>query len=135
MSTEIEIHNSPLMDSFYGSIGASEAVKANGFLFISGCVGFDADKNLPEDFGAQCRNAFTQVRSVIAQAGADPGRIVQLMTFSTDTGHENMMDDLSILFAEKAAVLPECKAVVSCLRALALALPAIKVEIQAVVAL
>ena len=57
------------------------------------------------------------------------------MTFSTDTGQENMMDDLSILFEEKAAVLPECKAAASCVRALALALPAIKVEMQAVVAL
>ncbi len=135
MPTEIVTQNSPLMDGFYQSIGSSEAVKANGFLFISGCVGFDADNNLPDDFRAQCRNAFAQIRNVIAQANGDPGRIVQLMTFSIDTGHENMMDDLSILFEEKATVIPECKAAVSSLRALALALPTIKVEIQAVVAL
>src|SRR5690606_324762 len=135
MLSTVTTMNSNLMDSFYKSIGCSEVVKANGFLFLSGCVGFDSQKNLPSDFKEQSLNAFRQIKNVILEAGGKPENIVQLMTFSKFVGNENMMDDLSVVFAAKEEVIPGCRTAVSCFRVTDLALPEILIEAQAIVAL
>ena len=64
--------------------GYSNGVIENGFLFLSGQVGWDETGAFPPDLVAQIRQALTNICAVIEAAGTTPDRIVRLTWFVTD---------------------------------------------------
>lgn len=62
----------------------SPAVRANGFLFVSGQVGGREDGSPEPDFKAQVRLAFANLQAVLKAAGCTLDDIVDVTTFSTD---------------------------------------------------
>jgi reactive intermediate/imine deaminase len=77
----------------------SQAVKANGVVYLSGQIPFDpATMQLVEgDIATQARRVFANLSAVCAAAGGDLSQIVKLTIFLTDLGN----------FAEVNAVMAE----------------------------
>lgn len=105
----------------------SDAVQAGGFLFVSGCVSMDADGNVlhAEDTAAQARAVLVNLGHVLRAAGADYHDVVRLLIFLTDIQDRTLMSPIRREFfgsTKPAATLVEVSA---------LALPDLKVEIEA----
>lgn len=64
--------------------GYSNGVVDNGFLFVSGQVGWNEAGEFSTDFVEQVRQALTNVCTVIEAAGAKREQIVRLTWFVTD---------------------------------------------------
>lgn len=62
----------------------SPAVRADGFLFVSGQVGSREDGSPEPDFEAQVRLAFANLQSILRAAGCSLDDIVDVTTFHTD---------------------------------------------------
>ncbi|MBU0828706.1 MAG: RidA family protein [Gammaproteobacteria bacterium] len=62
----------------------SPAVRANGFLFVSGQVGSRDDGSPEPDFEVQVRRAFDNLQATLLAAGCGLDDIVDVTTFSTD---------------------------------------------------
>ena len=62
----------------------SPAVRANGFLFVSGQVGSREDGSPEPDFEAQVRLAFANLQATLRAAGCSLDDIVDVTTFHTD---------------------------------------------------
>jgi 2-iminobutanoate/2-iminopropanoate deaminase len=69
----------------------SHAVEAQGFLFISGQIGLDAENRLSLDFAEQCEQAFSNVEALLEAAEAAVESIVKVTYYVTRT------DDLPLL--------------------------------------
>jgi enamine deaminase RidA (YjgF/YER057c/UK114 family) len=66
----------------------SPAVRANGFLFVSGQVGSREDGSPEPDFEAQVRLAFANLQATLQAAGCGPDDIIDVTTFHTDPEHQ-----------------------------------------------
>jgi 2-iminobutanoate/2-iminopropanoate deaminase len=77
----------------------SHAVRAGGFVFVSGQPGIDpATGEVPGDsFGAEARQAFANVAAVLAAAGSRPDLVVSTTVLVTDIAN---FAELNTLFAE-----------------------------------
>ena len=64
--------------------GYSNGVVENGFLFLSGQVGWNEAGEFSRDFVEQVRQALSNVCAVIEAAGAKPEQIVRLTWYVTD---------------------------------------------------
>jgi enamine deaminase RidA (YjgF/YER057c/UK114 family) len=64
--------------------GYSNGVIENGFLFVSGQVGWNETGAFPTDLVAQIRQALQNICAVIETAGGKPDRIVRLTWYVTD---------------------------------------------------
>jgi enamine deaminase RidA (YjgF/YER057c/UK114 family) len=64
--------------------GYSNGVAENGFLFLSGQVGWNEAGEFSSDFVEQVRQALANICAVIEAAGAKRERIVRLTWFVTD---------------------------------------------------
>ena len=64
--------------------GYSNGVAENGFLFLSGQVGWNEVGEFSSDFVKQVRQALANICAVIEAAGAKRERIVRLTWFVTD---------------------------------------------------
>ena len=62
----------------------SPAVRAEGFLFVSGQVGSREDGSPEPDFEAQVRLAFANLQATLRAAGCSLDDIVDVTTFHTD---------------------------------------------------
>lgn len=62
----------------------SPAVAANGFLFISGQVGFALDGTMPDDLEQQADNAFLRLRELLRLHGLSFSDLVDLVTYHVD---------------------------------------------------
>ncbi|WP_296282711.1 RidA family protein [Pseudoxanthomonas sp.] len=62
----------------------SPAVRADGFLFVSGQVGSREDGTPEPDFEAQVRLAFANLQATLQAAGCTVDDIVDVTTFHTD---------------------------------------------------
>jgi enamine deaminase RidA (YjgF/YER057c/UK114 family) len=64
------------------TVDYSQAVVANGLIFISGQYGADDDGNVvSDDFREQARATFTNLRRVLEEAGAGLSDLIQLRGF------------------------------------------------------
>ncbi|MFY3383923.1 RidA family protein [Paracidovorax sp. MALMAid1276] len=79
----------------------SPAVRANGFLFVSGQVGSREDGSPEPEFEAQVRRAFDNLKATLQAAGCGLDDIVDVTTFSTDPEHQ-----FETLLAVKDEVFP-----------------------------
>ncbi|NYT79272.1 RidA family protein [Alcaligenaceae bacterium] len=62
----------------------SPAVRANGFLFVSGQVGSRADGSPEPDLQTQARRAFENLNAVLAAAGCSFDDVVDVTVFVVD---------------------------------------------------
>lgn len=64
----------------------SQAVRVGNTLYLSGQTPLDPSlgKLVPGDIGAQARQVFTNLRAVLAAAGADFGHVVRVGIYLTD---------------------------------------------------
>ncbi|MDA2809079.1 RidA family protein [Nocardiopsis sp. RSe5-2] len=70
---------------WYAPYRISQAVRAGGFIHVSGQAGIDErGRTVPGGFLEQGRQAFANVRRVLAAAGADLGDVVRVGIFVRD---------------------------------------------------
>ncbi|MFI7004667.1 RidA family protein [Nocardia sp. NPDC050175] len=70
---------------WYEPYKISQAIKANGLLYVSGQAGIDErGRTVSDDFLTQGRRAFANIKRVLVQAGADLGDVVKVGIFVTD---------------------------------------------------
>lgn len=73
--------------------GYTQVVEASGpgrTVYLAGQLGLDLDNKLvgaPGDFGAQCTQAFENLRLALAAVGADFKDVVRVNNYLTDIGH------------------------------------------------
>ena len=74
----------------------SHAVRAGGFVFVSGQPGLDpATGEVPGDtFGAEARQAFTNLATVLSVAGSRPDLVVSTTVLVADVADFAEMNDL-----------------------------------------
>ena len=77
----------------------AQAVRANGFLFLSGQVGLDpATGQLVEgDFSAQARRALDNLKAVLKEAGSDFSKVVRATVYLADMAD---FQTLNAIYAE-----------------------------------
>jgi len=64
----------------------SPAIRANGFLFVSGQVGSREDGSPEPDFETQVRRAFENLTAVLAAAGCTFHDVIDVTVFLVDPG-------------------------------------------------
>lgn len=80
----------PEMEAVYKNIRYAPAIKVGNTIYVSGQIGRDKAMQLVEGHEAQIVQAFENLKSVLAAAGASLSDVVDLTTFHTD------MRDLSL---------------------------------------
>jgi enamine deaminase RidA (YjgF/YER057c/UK114 family) len=105
-----------------------EVKGAARLLFVSGQLGIRSDGSFPDDAAAQAQQAFANIDACLAEAGMTRGQVVRLTVFLTESDYR--LDYMRVRDAWVADPAPASTLVV----VKALALPALKVEIEAVAA-
>jgi len=61
----------------------SQAIKANGLLFVSGCIGFDPTTTILAEGGieAQTEQALKNLRAVVEDGGSSVGQVIKTTLF------------------------------------------------------
>jgi 2-iminobutanoate/2-iminopropanoate deaminase len=75
----------------------SLAIKAKGFLFVSGQVGKDIQGEIVEGFAAQVRQSMENLRSILEAAGCTMDDLVKLTIYVTDISR---MAELNAVYRE-----------------------------------
>lgn len=70
--------------ALYEAHGYSAAIRSGDLLFVSGQVGSRADGTPEPDYRQQARQAFTNLKAVLASAGCGVEDIVDVTSFHTD---------------------------------------------------
>lgn len=65
----------------------SQAVKANGFLFVAGQLPVLLGGGIPDGIEAQTRQALANVRAILEAAGAGLERVVNVTVYLSDIAH------------------------------------------------
>ena len=109
----------------------TDAVRAGGLLFVSGCVALDADGKLvgEGDVVAQARQVFENIGLCLSAAGASFGDVVKVTTFLTDISDRARINPVRQEFfgdARPASTLVEVSALV---------VPEFLIEVEAVAVL
>ena len=88
----VQFKNSP---DIAAPAGYSHAVVVSSgkMIFLSGQVGLDKQGNMvgKDDFGAQARQAFANLRSALAAAGATPDNLIKLNYYVVGLNHEKLV--------------------------------------------
>lgn len=104
----------------------SQAVCAGDFLYLSGCLGVDpATGELEKDVCAQFERAVSNMKAILAEAGADISRVVKTTVFLKN------MSDFAAVNAIYAAHFTQPYPARSCVQVAALPKDAL-VEMEAV---
>jgi len=111
--------------------GFSHAIKANGSKTIhcAGQVGWDKDCNLVEgDIAAQARQALSNLKEVLAEAGASVANVVRIRTYVVNYSPDNL-EPIGMALAEFYGDLePAANTLIG---VQTLALPGFLIEIEA----
>jgi enamine deaminase RidA (YjgF/YER057c/UK114 family) len=63
-------------------VGYARAAVVDGWVFVSGTTGFDAEtKQYPTDVAAQCENCFRNIERALKEAGASLADLVRVQIF------------------------------------------------------
>jgi len=83
MATLDQVYNRRALEKEFSF---SQAVRANGFLFISGCVSWDLDGNPlhPGDWAAQVREVYNDIEATLRAEGMDFSNVVKETVFCRD---------------------------------------------------
>jgi reactive intermediate/imine deaminase len=109
----------------------TDAVRFNDLLFVSGCAPFDGSGRLVggDDVAAQARQVLTNMRAILKAAGADFSDVLKVTVYLTDINDRSKINPVRQEFfgaSRPASTLIGVKE---------LALPGMKVEIEAVAGL
>ena len=105
----------------------TDAVEANGLLFVSGCVGVDADGRLvADDVVAQTRQVFANIGAVLEAAGAGFADIVKVTVYLCD------IDDRPRINTVRREVFGVVRPASTLVEVSRLAVPGARVEIDAI---
>jgi 2-iminobutanoate/2-iminopropanoate deaminase len=109
----------------------TDAVEANGLLFVSGIVPVDADGRVigGEDVVEQARQVFRNMGEVLAAAGAGFADVVKVTVFLTD------VDDRARINSVRQEVFGEARPASTLVEISRLAIPGAKIEVECVAAL
>ena len=109
----------------------TDAVEANGLLFVSGIVPVDADGRVigGEDVVEQARQVFRNMGEVLAAAGAGFADVVKVTVFLTD------VDDRARINPVRQEVFGEARPASTLVEISRLAIPGAKIEVECVAAL
>ncbi|QWT22071.1 hypothetical protein KPL74_08700 [Bacillus sp. NP157] len=105
------------------------AVRANGFLFIAGAVGFRADGTIPESVGEQCELAFKRLEEILRLEGLTMADLVEVVSY-----HVELKANLDAFMPVKARHFVRPFPAWTLIGVEALGLPELKVEIRATAA-
>ena len=127
MSADLSIYNPSTLGPAIAPY--SQAVVANGFAYLAGQVGLDADNNVvaPGDVREQTRVSIERIRTILAEFGAELTDIVSATVFITD------LEDFAAFNEAWAKEFGDHRPARACVVA-GLLLPGLVVEIQAVAA-
>src|SRR5262245_5181455 len=68
-------------------VGYARAVVADGWVFVSGTTGFDAQsKRYPEDVESQAENCFRNIERALQEAGASLADLVRVLIIVANEG-------------------------------------------------
>jgi reactive intermediate/imine deaminase len=105
----------------------TDAVEANGLLFISGCVPVDADGRLVgDDVVAQARQVFANIGTILDAAGAHFADMVKVTVYLLD------VDDRPRINAVRQEVFGQARPASTLVEVSRLAVPGARVEIDAI---
>ncbi|QQX61131.1 RidA family protein [Pseudomonas chlororaphis] len=79
--TQRDVVFPPGRQALYQRNRYSPAIRANGFLFVSGQVGSSADGSPEPDLEAQVRLAFTNLNAILAAAGSSFDDVIDVTVF------------------------------------------------------
>ncbi|AZC56575.1 MULTISPECIES: RidA family protein [Pseudomonas] len=82
--TQRDVVFPPGRQALYQRNRYSPAIRANGFLFVSGQVGSNADGAPEPDLEAQVRLAFTNLNAILAAAGSSFDEVIDVTVFIVD---------------------------------------------------
>lgn len=79
--------------SVHPAIGYSHATRVGNLLFVAGQIAKDKDGNLvgKGDILAQAEQVFSNLQSILADAGCGMDDIVKLTTYSVDINHRSII--------------------------------------------
>lgn len=88
-----QIHTQP---DPYAPYLLSQAIRAGGFLFVSGQAGYDDDGVIvgKDDFDLQAEQAFRNLQRALIAGGSSMERIVKVTIFLTSMAHFSKIVDL-----------------------------------------
>ena len=106
----------------------TDAVQANGMLFVSGCVPVDGEGRLVggDDVVAQTRQVFVNIGTVLSAAGAEFADVIKVTVFLLD------IDDRRLVNTVRQEVFGEVRPASTLVEVSRLAVPGARVEIEAV---
>lgn len=106
----------------------TDAVVADGLLFVSGLVGVDGRGALVggDDVAAQARQVFENMRAVLAEAGCGFEDVLKVTVYLTD------VDDRPKINPVRQEVFGETRPASTLVEVSRLAVPGAKVEIEAI---
>jgi enamine deaminase RidA (YjgF/YER057c/UK114 family) len=61
----------------------AQAVRAGQLLFVSGQAGWDSEMQVPDSYEAECQLVFTNLRTVLAEAGCSFADVVDAVSLHT----------------------------------------------------
>ena len=78
------------------NVPISAAVKANGFVFVSGMPPMDiaTGKIVVGDIATQTRHAIEAVRHILESAGSSLAKVVSVRLYCTNSGHFKAVNDV-----------------------------------------
>jgi 2-iminobutanoate/2-iminopropanoate deaminase len=105
----------------------TDAVEANGLLFVSGCVAVDGDGRLVSDeVVAQARQVFANIGAILRAAGADFADVVKVTVYLLD------VDDRPRIDAVRQEMFGAARPASTLVEVSRLAVPGARVEIDAI---
>ncbi len=106
----------------------SQGVRVGNTVYVSGQVAFDPDGNVVggDDLGAQARQVFANIRTVLAEAGASMDDVVKITTFLTEMGR------YAEFAAARAEAFPKTKPASTAVTAPELFKPELLIEVEAI---
>jgi 2-iminobutanoate/2-iminopropanoate deaminase len=106
----------------------TDAVQADGLLFVSGCIPVDERGRLVggDDVVAQARQVFANIGQVLRQAGAGFGDVLKVTVYLTD------IDDRPRINPVRQEVFGETRPASTLVEVTRLALPGARLEVDAV---
>jgi reactive intermediate/imine deaminase len=109
----------------------TDAVQANGMLFVSGCVPVDGDGRLigGDDIVAQARQVFVNIGTVLSAAGAEFADVVKVTVFLLD------IDDRPLVNTVREEVFGDARPASTLVEVSRLAVPGARLEVEAVACL
>ena len=108
----------------------TDAVRFGDTLYISGLAPLDANLNVvSDDVAEQTRNLFEQMKAILALAGADFRNVLRVTVYLTDVNDRTKINPV------RQEYFGETRPASTLIEVAALAIPGMKVEIEAIAGL